>query len=505
MIAALAAVLLLAAPPQASETIEVSIVNVDVVVTDRKGNPVRGLTQDDFEIRDAGKPQAITNFAEYSSAAVENGPAAPPEKRTVVLFIEAFALPRYAIDPLFAAMRDAVKKIVRPGDAVAIYTWVGFSTLLRAGFTDDVGKLDDTLAEIAEESIGSPANELAAESREIAFEHAFHNLLEEPLREEAPMNVDLYKIRRKSEALQSVMKAISGAEGKKIVITATNRFGMYAGADRFPEGVVPLDRRSEFDTRPFREAVARTANAYGITIYPIYPAGMQWTPRSTAEERTPREPAYLARDNNILMNETSALQELAAATGGIMAWGAKDAVSLLPRVVTDLDSYYSLAYRGTASNARTITVHTANRNHVVRMRNQIVPVDDVERLKDRVLTNLHRPQSGATLTFDATAGGIDENGEVPVTIRIPIAQLTTIGGKGAFSVFVAAGGELGILTDVAQRSQPFTIDEQDAARARESHFTYELRLRVDNRTERISVGVFDETGRNFGLRLLVLE
>jgi Ca-activated chloride channel family protein len=78
--------------PRLGETVEVSIVNVDVVVTDGKGNRVRGLTRDDFEIFENGKPQPVSNFAEYASdgpdarvtvagEATTSAPA-PHEKRT---------------------------------------------------------------------------------------------------------------------------------------------------------------------------------------------------------------------------------------------------------------------------------------------------------------------------------------------------------------------------------------------------------------------------------------
>lgn len=62
---ALAAVTLLfaatALTAQVTESIDVRIVNVDVTVTS-KGAPVRGLTRDDFEIFEDGRPQKITNF-----------------------------------------------------------------------------------------------------------------------------------------------------------------------------------------------------------------------------------------------------------------------------------------------------------------------------------------------------------------------------------------------------------------------------------------------------------
>jgi VWFA-related protein len=40
----------------------VRAIQVDAVVTDEDGNPVRGLTENDFEIVEKGKPQAITTF-----------------------------------------------------------------------------------------------------------------------------------------------------------------------------------------------------------------------------------------------------------------------------------------------------------------------------------------------------------------------------------------------------------------------------------------------------------
>src|ERR1043165_8057766 len=53
--------------PRASETIDVSLVNLDVIVTDRRGHRIHGLTPADFEFFKDGKPQAITNFSAYTS------------------------------------------------------------------------------------------------------------------------------------------------------------------------------------------------------------------------------------------------------------------------------------------------------------------------------------------------------------------------------------------------------------------------------------------------------
>ena len=54
--------------PASAETgttikLRVNLVQVRVVVRDSKGNPVPGLTREDFQVSDNGKPQIITNFS----------------------------------------------------------------------------------------------------------------------------------------------------------------------------------------------------------------------------------------------------------------------------------------------------------------------------------------------------------------------------------------------------------------------------------------------------------
>ena len=41
----------------------INFVRVDIIVTDRQGNPVLDLKQDEFRIKEDGKPQAIESFS----------------------------------------------------------------------------------------------------------------------------------------------------------------------------------------------------------------------------------------------------------------------------------------------------------------------------------------------------------------------------------------------------------------------------------------------------------
>src|SRR5438270_12151954 len=93
---------------QAAESIEVRVVNVDVVVRDRAGKPVTGLTKNDFQIFENGQPREITNLYEVRAPAAAATPAAKPpvaeatpptatpvemRPRNIIMFIDNYSLP----------------------------------------------------------------------------------------------------------------------------------------------------------------------------------------------------------------------------------------------------------------------------------------------------------------------------------------------------------------------------------------------------------------------------
>lgn len=69
-----------AAEQEAQIAVRVELVNLDVTVTDARGNYVRGLTRERFRVLDEGQPQPITHFTPMEAPAqvlllVETGPA----------------------------------------------------------------------------------------------------------------------------------------------------------------------------------------------------------------------------------------------------------------------------------------------------------------------------------------------------------------------------------------------------------------------------------------------
>lgn len=128
---------------QMKENIRVDLIEVPVTVVDRSGNPVRGLTKENFRILDDGKEREITGFdmidlsLKEQTALAQMNPAA--RRNFMLLFDLSFTSPRSLANAQEAAT-NFVKKSVLPRDRVAVATLDlehGFHLLTN--FTSDRG------------------------------------------------------------------------------------------------------------------------------------------------------------------------------------------------------------------------------------------------------------------------------------------------------------------------------------------------------------------------------
>ena len=139
--------------------ISVTLVQVDVTVTDSKGRPVSDLKAEDFEVYEDGRPQKITNFSKISvqpkpESAAPVITAKPPEKnqpvvvppparlrpnqvqRTISLVVDDLSLSFESTPYVKAALKKFVDEQMQPGDLVAIIrTGAGMGALQQ--FTND--------------------------------------------------------------------------------------------------------------------------------------------------------------------------------------------------------------------------------------------------------------------------------------------------------------------------------------------------------------------------------
>src|SRR5687768_2272434 len=127
---------------------EVEQVTVDVVVTDKKGVPITGLTAADFQILEDNKPQKIASFESIVVPEAPSGvtPSRPrissnqaPETRTgrsfVIVFDDIHLAPYHA-QRAKAAVAEFLRTGVREGDRVTLVATGGgawWTTRMEAG------------------------------------------------------------------------------------------------------------------------------------------------------------------------------------------------------------------------------------------------------------------------------------------------------------------------------------------------------------------------------------
>src|SRR5688500_4506584 len=153
-----------------TDQIEVSLVNLEVVVTDKKGKSVSGLGKEDFQVLEDGKPVEITNFYAETGPALGSGPAGSEKFRSLdqrlslVVFVDDYNTEQESRN----AILDGLKAFLTggslsPGDQVMVVRF-GRSLEVRKPFTTDLGQV---LSEV--EVIRKLASNLA--SRESSRDH----------------------------------------------------------------------------------------------------------------------------------------------------------------------------------------------------------------------------------------------------------------------------------------------------------------------------------------------
>ena len=125
-----------------SRSVSVSVTNVDVVVTDAAGKPITDLSPADFEVRQDGKRQPITNFSFVRNAppssspadaaaappmptlAAPSEPAPPPAARAhLIVFLDELHLTNVNRNLALRSLREYLPTVVGPNVEAQLVTW----------------------------------------------------------------------------------------------------------------------------------------------------------------------------------------------------------------------------------------------------------------------------------------------------------------------------------------------------------------------------------------------
>jgi VWFA-related protein len=552
-------ILATAEPPQPTylDTLEVRITNLDIMVADRNGAPVRGLTRESFEVRENGVVQPVTNFAEYASssgAAQANAPTAtssvePQPARTeaplrkLLFFIDDMALHPNTRTSLLKDSLAFVDKTMRDGDEAMVVT-AATANKLTLSFTPDRKAIHAQVATLINKSTWGPNTPYDSEKR--YYESTVLPSMDKWERKEAKRVYSMRVVHRVNGTLRTLLGLVGSMAdipGKKVIIVVSASITAEPGHEAWSleDDLESGANASEYDTSarsifgvtagsnqgwkdltPMIREIAGTAAANGITIYSLQPdmgvhvtppGGMSDTHRGTRAIGTMALSAY---QREITEGTAKTLGTLADLTGGKYFKGGSQVDNAFRQLTNDVSSYYSLAYRappGTNDDFRQVDVTVKGRpDLVVRTRRELLRLSPAHEMDELVASTLYVPRDVNELAITASAQKPQrelDHYKVNIDVKIPLERLTFIPVennmyRATFSLHYAAADGYDYATGATrQQSVQATAAEVDAVRKKT--YTYTTTLVISPGTARIAVGVLDELSRLSSLQRMNVE
>jgi VWFA-related protein len=510
---------------QLGETLEIRVTNVDVVVTDRAGKPVRGLTRDDFVILEDKKPQTITNFAEYeeeapaSLAADPNAPGAPAAvvqrrpPRHIVLLLDDTTVDPFVRKQLFDSLIKAIPNLVQPGDEAMLATWTG-SIHIQQPFTDHADAIVKAIKDDLERGGGLQymANTHDA-LRDINMPMGGSRM---PSRQAEMIRttIRMWTTRRLTEERNFIAGAkrlvgtLAGLEGRKLLLLATGYMPVEPGAEiaeyamsKYP--TLGITRPTD-NLHAEHEDLAAVANASGVAIDSIYPN------LDLGAEGAERAMGDFNRNHMTfteVTNTSAALVNLAQMTGGTAFTQVKDFAGVIENFRQQLSSYYSLGYRSPSKSGRhAIAVQLKNHpEYRVVARNSYQPKSPDETARDRAVADLfHEPKGDFEVQIQP--GKAEKQGRdryvVPLRVVFPNKIVLLPEGSdftGSYTVYIAVAGRDGDLAPVGTQEQPIRLNAEQKAQMEGKLLGSQFQLLVRGGEQTVSIVVRDDVGGAIGV------
>lgn len=509
------------------ETIDVRVINVEVVVTDKDGNPVLGLQPEDFELVVEGEGTPIDYFTEIrGGVAVEPeegeqpGPGglpsvAPgePVPTSYLLFIDDyFSIARdrnQVLDNLMDQLpllgpRDRMAVVAFDGGTIdMLSTWSQSTSDLRRALQDAKFRTARGLTRFGELRFFETVNDFEDTFRRSPFDLGFQ---ERQYAQELAQQVS-----RSVTAAASTLRGFGQPPGRKVMMLLAGGWpwnpGQYAADDPGLPVTDPTVPRGE----EIFEPLVRTANLLGFTIYPVDVPGLDTDLRSDASRRL----GDARSQGELAFRETlseESLQFVADETGGrALLDGAR--LSAFERTVQDTRTYYWLGFdseRTGDDQERKIRVEVKGQGLKVRSRDSY---RDLSRQQEVDLAVESALLFGAPPGFDNLPLGVGEaerSGRrflmLPLQVAIPVEAVTLVPYEGRYvgrvELRIAAVSEKGDQSDIPMVPLDLTLEEEPQP---EQYIPYQTTIRLRNQHQRLIVALYDLLGNNLQTNTLDLE
>ncbi|HEX6087979.1 MAG TPA: VWA domain-containing protein [Thermoanaerobaculia bacterium] len=545
-----------------TESIEVQLTNLDVIVTDAQGNHVPGLTQADFEIIEDGMARQITNLAEYRRVSME---ASQPVPRRILVVIDNRTIAFSARKKTVAAVLSQVDSLLStPEDRLMVVTLAG-TAKQRTGWTADRAEIATALENVANDAAASP---LEMAELDNMFGEMIHvasgggptastlnrrrqrsqsggstatsrvNTGDEDERFLPGVDFNLILSRARSYAgsvaaeteqtlyaLNSSLKHFdSASDGRRVVVLAGGSLPVMPGADvyqrlesamreieRHQNNAVPIGQmrrlthalmeKSSFDLSRDIDNVAASARLKGIAFYAVNPEVNDRPSKSI----TSRYASSGANDFSSANTAVDGFTRLAVATGGESHVG-RTAELALQRVKGDLDAYYSIGYRSPTYVGPDTKINVRMKNGL-RARSVIAAarVQPEWQIADRVVNNHSQSDSndiGIMVIPDGRMASTPTGErQVKVNVMIPFDALRLVREGRDYNCSFTVFVSVGDANGGAnpqRETRNFKFNEDQVARLRGKNLAYGVDLTLAPGRDRVSIGILDMVGGSTG-------
>jgi len=350
------------------------LVELRAVVTDRQGHLVQGLKKEDFELREKGRLQDISSFAEQrvgplsisqrvTLANVAPGESPPPAvepARSLLLFVDTVNMAGQNLLRVKQGLKKFIDEQITDQDAVMIVTSGGMEGI-PARFTRERNLLRHYVDRIA--VWGSASNSyftpsLAADVRRESPDAI--NLAITILESEEGLNRDMLSpATLKQMALVRAGDVLAQATFKRNSILGTFRAAAElmskAPGQRvmffFSDGFSLLNNRGNVESLDLQQATSRAVRS-GVVVYSINSKGLEAPLEMDASRRGPSvsafDPSLLGRLSSYASASEKEAQDgmnaIAKDTGGDAFFRTNDVNWALKKSFEGNNIYYALAY-----------------------------------------------------------------------------------------------------------------------------------------------------------------
>lgn len=503
------------------ETVEVRVVNLEVVVTDRDGLPVTGLAAGDFALEVDGAEVPIRYFSEVRGGlAVEAGGAAAagavagvpdlvpgaPVGTSYLVFIDDFFSIARDRNLVLAGLAAQLSRL-GPEDRMAVVAYDGSEVEMLSTWSGATAELERALRQAGErparglQRLGERRNFLEGPrpSRQGGFaspatpidnrlevdERFYAQLLEQQMRNEVTAAVGALR-GFASPPGRKVMLLLSGGWPYDIPSYVTQEFGRAVAEPGIARGTDLL------------APLVDTANQLGYTLFPVDVPGLSTASAVDASDQELPVPgeqfASFVRENNAQYT----LQYLARETGGRALINA-GRTAALERAAAETRTYYWLGFVPSwqgDDRAHRIALKVRREGLKVRSRAGYVDISrrrEVSMAVESILLFGDGPGvRPLQLHVGAPARSGGGNLRVAIEIGVPAEQLTLVpvGGRqvAELELRVAAIDERGGRSDVP--ILPVRLSVESAPRPGQVA-VYKTQLELRRARNRIVVALYD--------------